>query len=349
LGFLILESEADLEMSKVRVLVVDDHEAFRRFICSTLGKNPELEIVAEAADGLEAVQKAEELQPPLIVLDIGLPKLNGIEAGRRIRKLSPNSKIIFVSLESSPDVVQEALDLGALGYVAKARAGTELLVAVEEVLGGRQFLSSGLSGHRLAGAAESHAIDSPSCNEPLPSIEPRKSERNGKHEVEFYSDDAAFVTGFAYFIEGALTAGRSVVVAATESHRESILNRLQELGMDIVASTEQGRYIALDADEMLSAFMKNDLPDASRFLKAVGDLIAVGARGTAGDQSRVSICGECAPMLWAQGKTDAAIQVEQLCNQVIKRYGIDMLCGFSLNSFYREEDKQVFLKIHDEC
>jgi hypothetical protein len=119
--------------------------------------------------------------------------------------------------------------------------------------------------------------------------------------------------------------------------------------VDIVASMEQGRYLALDAGEILSAVMGNDLPDATQFFKAVDGLIAVGARGTAGDQSRVSICGECAPMLWAQGKTDAAIQVEQLCSQVIKRYGIDMLCGFSLNSFYREEDKQVFQKIRDEC
>jgi DNA-binding NarL/FixJ family response regulator len=349
LVFLTLKAEADLEMSKVRVLVVDDHEAFRRFICSTLENKPELEIVAEAADGLEAVQKAEELQPDLIVLDIGLPGLNGIEAARRIRKISANSKIIFVSLESSTDVVQEALDLGASGYVAKAQAGNELLAAVGEVLGGRRFLSSGLSGHHLAGAADSHAIDSPSRNEPLPSLEPLELRCTRKHEVEFYSDDAAFVTGFAYFIEGALKAGRSVVVAATESHRESILHRLQELDVDIVASMEQGRYLALDAGEMLSAFMGNDLPDAPRFFKTVGDLIAVGARGTAGDHSRVSICGECAPMLWAQGKTDAAIQVEQLCSQVIKRYGIDMLCGFSLNSFYREEDKMVFQKIQAEC
>lgn len=336
-------------MSRVRVLVVDDHEAFRRFICSTLGKKTELVIVAEAADGLAAVQKAEELRPDLIVLDIGLPGLNGIDAARRIRKISPNSKIIFVSLESSTDVVQEALDLGASAYVAKAQAGNELLAAVGEVLGGGRFLSSGLSSHNLAGAADSRAIAGPSCNEPLPSLEPRKSGRTRKHEVEFYCDDAAFVTGFAYFIEGALKAGRSVVVAATESHRESILHRLQGLGVDIVAGIEQGRYLPFDADAVLSTFMRNDQPDVPRFFKAVGELIKAGARGTAGEHSRVSVCGECAPILWAQGKTDAAILVEQLCSQVIKRYGIDMLCGFSLNSFYREEDKLVFQKIRDQC
>ena len=127
--------------SLVRVLVVDDYEPFRRFVCSTLGKRPDLQVVCEVSDGLEAVQKAEELQPDLIVLDIGLPSLNGIEAARRIRKLSPESKILFASQESSPDIVQHALSSGALGYVVKGHAASELLTAVEAVLRNEQFVS----------------------------------------------------------------------------------------------------------------------------------------------------------------------------------------------------------------
>lgn len=81
--------------SRVRVLVVEDFEPFRRFVCSTLGQQPNFQVICEVSDGLEAVDKAEELQPTLIVLDIGLPRLSGIEAARRIRNLSPNSKILF--------------------------------------------------------------------------------------------------------------------------------------------------------------------------------------------------------------------------------------------------------------
>jgi DNA-binding NarL/FixJ family response regulator len=106
----------------------------------------ELRILAEAADGLEAVQKAQELKPDLILLDIGLPTLNGIEAARQIRKFAPESKIIFVSQESSADIVQEALSLGTCGYVVKSQAQSDLLAAVDAVLEGRQFLSGGLSG-----------------------------------------------------------------------------------------------------------------------------------------------------------------------------------------------------------
>jgi len=106
-------------IGSVRVFVVDDFEAFRRLLCSILEKMPELQVTCQASDGLEAVQRAEELQPDLILLDIGLPTLNGIEAARQIRRLSPESKIIFLTQESSTDVVQEGLNLGARGYVLK--------------------------------------------------------------------------------------------------------------------------------------------------------------------------------------------------------------------------------------
>jgi two-component system nitrate/nitrite response regulator NarL len=126
----------------VRVLVVDDFEPWRRFVCSTLEKAPDLLVICEVSNGLEAVQKAEELKPDLILLDIGLPTLNGLEAARRIRKLVSGCKILFLSQESSADVLQKALSLGALGYVLKARAGTELLVAVDAFRQGRKFVSS---------------------------------------------------------------------------------------------------------------------------------------------------------------------------------------------------------------
>ena len=130
--------------SLIPVLVVDDNEPFRRFVRATLSTKPELEIISEVADGLEAVQKALELQPVLIVLDIGLPGLNGIEAARRIRKLSPKSTILFLSQESSPEIVQEALCIGALGFVIKAHAARDLLIAVDAVLRNEQFVSSAL-------------------------------------------------------------------------------------------------------------------------------------------------------------------------------------------------------------
>jgi DNA-binding NarL/FixJ family response regulator len=130
----------------VRVLVVDDFQPFRRLICSMLGRRPDLQIIGEISDGLEAVRKADELKPDIILLDIGLPSMNGVEAARQIRTRSPQSEIVFVTQESDSDVVREALNLGAAGYVVKTRIGTDLHTAVDAVLDGRQFLSSALSG-----------------------------------------------------------------------------------------------------------------------------------------------------------------------------------------------------------
>ena len=117
-------------------------ELFRRAVCLTLEQIPGLQVVDEVSDGLEAVRRAAELQPDLILLDIGLPSLVGMEAARRIRWLSPASKIIFVSLESSAQLVQEALSIGAVAYVMKTRVGTDLLPAMDAAPNGRQFLSA---------------------------------------------------------------------------------------------------------------------------------------------------------------------------------------------------------------
>jgi DNA-binding NarL/FixJ family response regulator len=330
-------------MPSTRVLVVEDFEPFRRLICSTLRQRPEFQIIDEVADGLEAVQKAEEIRPDLIILDIGLPSLNGMDAARRIRKLSPKSKILFMSQESSADVVQEALVLGALGYVVKAHAGSELLPAVEAVLKGRQFVSSGLSGHHFAPAPDSKTLDH--LNGPLPPLALGRTEITHSHEVEFYSDDVAFVIGFARFIEAALESGNAVIVVATESHREGLLQKLRENGVDIVAAVEQGRYVALDVADTLSTFMVNDLPDPARFRKIVGDLVAAAAKASSGDRPRVAACGECAPTLWEQGKADAAVKVEHLCDEIAKSHNVDILCGYVLNSFQRERESHIYERI----
>jgi DNA-binding NarL/FixJ family response regulator len=129
-------------MSSVRVLVVEDFLPFRQFVCSTLAKRDDLQVICEVSDGLEAVQKAEELKPDLILLDIGLPTINGLEAARRIRRLSPESKIIFLSQESGADVVEEALGLGAWGYIVKTKVASDLMTAVEAVISEKQFVST---------------------------------------------------------------------------------------------------------------------------------------------------------------------------------------------------------------
>ena len=132
--------------ASVRILLADDFEPFRRFVADAVQAQLQLQIVCEVSDGIAAIQKAEELQPELILLDISLPKLNGMEASRRIRTLSPKSKILFLSQESSAAIVQEAFSLGARGYVVKSDAACELLPALDAVLRGERFVGSRFAG-----------------------------------------------------------------------------------------------------------------------------------------------------------------------------------------------------------
>ena len=143
--------------SPISILVVDDFEPFRQFVRSTLEKQIELHTIIEASDGEEAVEQAQYLQPDLILLDIGLPKVNGLEAARRIRALAPRSKILFLSQELSVDVVQAAFSAGASGYLVKIDAGAELPTAVKTVLRGEKFVGSRFTGQRFTGLSDTRS------------------------------------------------------------------------------------------------------------------------------------------------------------------------------------------------
>ena len=136
-------------MSVIRVLIVDDFEPWVRFIMTLLEDNHDIKIVATASDGLEAVEKACNLQPDLVLMDIGLPALNGIDAARQITSLTPRAKILFVSQYADPQVVRTALGAGGRGYVVKSTGAQELLCAVEAVLLGKQYVSRRLNGFDL--------------------------------------------------------------------------------------------------------------------------------------------------------------------------------------------------------
>jgi DNA-binding NarL/FixJ family response regulator len=130
-------------VSAPKIFLVEDFERFRRAVASIV-RSKGWQVVGEASDGLEVIQKAEELHPDLILLDVGLPKLNGIESVQRILRVVPAAKILFISQDSSPDIVAEAFRLGAMGYVHKARVQRDLLPAIEAVLQGRHFFSENL-------------------------------------------------------------------------------------------------------------------------------------------------------------------------------------------------------------
>ena len=122
------------------------------FLFNGVRKHPELQVVGEVSDGVEAIEKAKELKPDLILLDIGLPTLNGIAAAQLIREFFPECKILIVSENRSTDIVEKALRSGAGGYVLKSDVGSELLPAIEAVLEGKRFISASLAGQFVVAA-----------------------------------------------------------------------------------------------------------------------------------------------------------------------------------------------------
>jgi DNA-binding NarL/FixJ family response regulator len=320
-----------------RVLIVDDYEPWRRFIRLTLLAHEELQVVGEVADGLEAVEKAHQLQPDLILLDIGLPKLNGIEAARIIRDISPTSKILIVSENRAWDLAQEALRVGASGYVAKSGAASELVPAIRAVLEGKQFLSPSFSSpSRAANILPSKQI----IAAPKP-----ESVMARRHEVGFYSDDRGLLDALAQFIGAALKVGNAAIVIATEAHRNRLLVSLQKYGLNVVTAVEQGKYIALDAAGVISTVMVDGKLDAVRFFAAFHDLITDATVAARGGQSRVAVFGECVQLLWAEAKAEAAIQMEKAGSQLTKRYDVDILCGYTLASFQGGIGSHVFERV----
>jgi len=328
----------------IRVLVVEDFAGFRRFLVSTMQRRAELQVICEVADGLEAVQKAQELQPELILLDIGLPSLNGIEAARQIRKLSPNSKILFVSENRDLDVVEKALRLGALGYVVKSVAARDLLHAVEAVLQAKEFVSASVSVSSFNDRTDEDTADHVSERK-VGLLPPHNAEIVGDHKVVFYSDDRQLLDEVSQFIGAALKTGNAAIVVATESHRDGLDRRLRAYGLDIGAAIEQCKYIAQDAADTLSPFIVNGALDSFRFLEGFGNLILKGANAAEGEHPRVAVFGEGADLLWKRGGLNVVIQDEDLCNQLTKKYEVAILCGYSLRNIEGGMDGDVFQRI----
>jgi DNA-binding NarL/FixJ family response regulator len=301
-----------------RVLVVEDHTSFRRVICELLRQRADVLIVGEAADGLDAIRQAETLRPDVVMLDIGLPKLNGIEAAGRIRAVAPDAKLIFVTIESSPEIVEQAFRGGAHGYVYKPRAQRDVLPVLEAIIRGARFVSGGLERIARGDSLASH-----------------------RHHVLFCSSDAVLVGAFSRFIAGALDEGNAVVVLVTEAHALSLQRRLQAANVDVARAMRQKRYVSVNISELLAKATVSSRPDPTRVMNATDDLMADVVRHATDHHAKVAACGECSSIVWAHGHVEAAIQLEHLWDEIAKSRQMDVLCAYPLTLRRRESVQAV--------
>jgi DNA-binding NarL/FixJ family response regulator len=303
-----------------RILVVDDYEPFRRAVRFVFKLREDLQIVGEASTGLEAVQKAKELQPDLILLDLDLPILNGMQVARRLRDAVPRSKVLILSIESSGDIVEQALSAGAMGYVYKLYLTSELLPAVEAVLRNQRFVSK-----EFKSALQQNAGIQ---------VSPRR------HEMLIYSDEPLLVDAFTQFVTAALRAGTPVIAAATKPHLESLIQNLNSARLDVDAAIRERSFMPLDAAVKLSSIMVNDMPDRLHCMSTMGGYVEA-LRKSHGDDSRIALCGECAPVLLSQGNGEAAIRLEQFSNDLPNTDRIDFLCAYPLNLCTKQHEHHL--------
>lgn len=131
-------------MSVVRILIADDTDLWRDFLKDLLGKEPLFDVICTATDGVTALQLTKQMKPPVVIFDIDMPGLNGIEAARRVRRYRPETKIILLSGDLDRDLIESGLSIGVSGYVLKNDAARELIPAVHSVVQGAPFFSRGL-------------------------------------------------------------------------------------------------------------------------------------------------------------------------------------------------------------
>jgi len=308
-----------------RVLVVEDHKWWRDYICSVLEQASRWEVVGAVSDGIDAVEKARELKPDLILLDIGLPSQDGIQAARRMLAHDPSSRVLFVTEQQCLDIAEVALSIGARGYILKSDAGRELLHAMDAVVGGERFVSPKFAGRGFETTIDGRAVREIRC-----------------HEAGFYADESSLLDDYVRFAEAALDAGNGLIIVVASSRRDQLYQRLQADGVDIDRITRERRCLWLDVPAVLSSFMAGGRIDEARFWNGVGALILEAARGSRPDPPRVSACGDCASTLLQEGLVDAAIRLEQLWDDVARTYNVDIFCPYSSHGLRCDDESQVF-------
>ena len=179
----------------------------------------------------------------------------------------------------------------------------------------------------------------------MPQFEQSLGREKSGHAVQLYSDDAFLLEILTGFIGGALSAGDGALVVATRAHADSLEQRLRQRGLDTGMAIRQGRYIVLDARELLPRFMVNDSVDERRFMEVIRT--ALTQIRDAGPQAnrRIAVFGELVALLWAEGKMQEAIRVEKLWNKLAEEHRFFLLCAYPVTGFSDEKDIQPFLEM----
>jgi DNA-binding NarL/FixJ family response regulator len=308
-----------------RVLVVDDFEPWRRQIEAVIRNHPHWQIAGQASDGLDAIAKARALGPDLILLDIGLPGLDGIDAARQILSLDAGARILFLSEHRSWDIVRAAMRTGARGYIAKAEVGPDLVCAMDAIIDGRRVISAGVVGEAFAKTAQERMQPS-------------------RHEAVLYSDETALLDAYVRFAGSALEAGDGAIIVASAARLERIHHRLRARGIDADGAVREGRYLPADVVRTLSTFTLDGRLDEARFRTAVSGPLLRTAGAVLGDRPRVAAMGD-GFTCWREVGLDQALRLERLWSELSGIYNLDVLCGYLMTESGDDEHRDALRRL----
>jgi DNA-binding NarL/FixJ family response regulator len=314
---------------KIRALVVDDHEPWRRYAALAVEASLDATVVGEAADGAQAVAEATRLRPDLVVIDVGMPAMNGLEAAQRILAELPAACLVFLSENPSADTADAAIALGASAYVMKSDAAFELCPALRRAIEGRLFVAGRLVAHVGANGAGARLNQGARC-----------------HEAALCPDRRGLVDAYTRFLESALRIGSSALLLSRGHTRDEVDDRLRRAGVDLGGAIAEGRYVVVDPQLVIDTVLLNGAIDERAFWNLAVPLVTRALRSSRGGAPRIAACGAIAPVLWRQGHTEASIRVEQLVDDLARRYDIDVLCGYALDEGPADDDGRVLAHVH---
>lgn len=292
------------------VLVVDDYEPWRRRVCAELEKGSRWRVSGEVADGESAVREARAGRPDVIVLDIALPGLNGVEAARRILAENPGARILFLTGQSSSDIAGAALEIGAAGYLLKIDAGGRLQLAVETVAAGARYISPSLAGRVVDVTRQS------------------SGSAVHRHAAVFHVDESPLVDDYVRFAEASLADGQVVIGVADHARLLKIAERLEARGVALDVAVREGRYRAIDMAPEFAALVRDGRADYESVLRSA---LAVLAQAASSSERGVAVFGEMAPLAWKEGYVEAALTLERAWDEAVRRTGAAVLCGYVID------------------
>jgi DNA-binding NarL/FixJ family response regulator len=332
----------------LRVLIVDDYEPVRKAIRSLLTQRPYWSVCGEAADGSEAVEKAKRLRPDVVLMDITMPHMDGVQATRIIRREVPEAEIILISQHDPSVVRRQAAEIGVLYFVTKSDLAQDLLSTIDKLVEHRKpEVMEDRRGRERDPADQGFLASLSVAEDPdlKPSVEARMTREMQNepwwglladaaprdHIVQLYQDEKFLGRAVCRFAVSAINHGEGVILVPTSAHWNALRPRLEAEGVDIEAAQACGQLTVVDADQLLPEFMRDATPDAPLFLGLAGEKVA---QAHGGDRfTRVRWWGEMVNVLWERGNVAASMGLEDLFHKLAHDREIAIFCSFLMDNF----------------